>query len=340
MRPDFFKATVVGVPFVDVVTTMLGPTIPLITVEWEEWGDPRKEEFYFYMKSYSPVDNASKSLELSSHSCYYWNNGIATVKGYGTGDIHPNVSGSEGSNWNGGNNNRGSHNSVNKDKQGQSSPGSMEKISAESCPASDRLVNNSDSGQTEAIESKCDTRVNSNIGNHDCLNPMKDILHIIEVKKQGRKERRHKEAQDVLATATTAAATSSKLSSFRKDTLEESAHHELTRIGRDVVLYVESLIESIMGGLEGLINILDSKGGFGSLETHRSWEPSDKADLHFVYKDVEGVSTQWDDIQRKLRNLPPKPSASNPIPSLLQKTKIPNLKPNLGSITRQKNSKI
>ncbi|XP_010260605.1 PREDICTED: protein NAP1 [Nelumbo nucifera] len=41
---------------------------------------------------------------------------------------------------------------------------------------------------------------------------------------------------------------------------------ELTKIGRDAVLYVESLIESIMGGLEGLINILDSEGGFGSLE--------------------------------------------------------------------------
>ncbi|KAK6150222.1 hypothetical protein DH2020_017747 [Rehmannia glutinosa] len=42
---------------------------------------------------------------------------------------------------------------------------------------------------------------------------------------------------------------------------------EVTKIGRDAVLYVESLIESIMGGLEGLINILDSEGGFGSLET-------------------------------------------------------------------------
>uniref|UniRef100_A0A5B7B7V9 Protein NAP1 n=1 Tax=Davidia involucrata TaxID=16924 RepID=A0A5B7B7V9_DAVIN len=41
---------------------------------------------------------------------------------------------------------------------------------------------------------------------------------------------------------------------------------EVTKIGRDAVLYVESLIESIMGGLEGLINILDSEGGFGSLE--------------------------------------------------------------------------
>ncbi|KAK0572958.1 hypothetical protein LWI29_001005 [Acer saccharum] len=59
MRPDLFKAAIAGVPFVDVVTTMLDPTIPLTTSEWEEWGDPRKEEFYFYMKSYSPVDNVS-----------------------------------------------------------------------------------------------------------------------------------------------------------------------------------------------------------------------------------------------------------------------------------------
>ncbi|BAF20571.1 uncharacterized protein [Oryza sativa Japonica Group] len=57
MRPDLFKAAVAGVPFVDVLTTMLDPTIPLTTSEWEEWGDPRKEEYYYYMKSYSPVDN-------------------------------------------------------------------------------------------------------------------------------------------------------------------------------------------------------------------------------------------------------------------------------------------
>lgn len=42
---------------------------------------------------------------------------------------------------------------------------------------------------------------------------------------------------------------------------------QVTKIGRDAVLYVESLIESIMGGLEGLLNILDSEGGFGALET-------------------------------------------------------------------------
>ena len=53
------------------------------------------------------------------------------------------------------------------------------------------------------------------------------LYELREVKKQGRKERSHKEAQDVLAAATTAIAASSRLSSFRKDTLEESAHHEV-----------------------------------------------------------------------------------------------------------------
>ncbi|KAH7293575.1 hypothetical protein KP509_28G031500 [Ceratopteris richardii] len=57
MRPDLFKVVVAGVPFVDVLTTMLDSSIPLTTAEWEEWGDPRKEDFYFYMKSYSPMDN-------------------------------------------------------------------------------------------------------------------------------------------------------------------------------------------------------------------------------------------------------------------------------------------
>ncbi|KAI5075235.1 hypothetical protein GOP47_0009311, partial [Adiantum capillus-veneris] len=57
MRPDLFKVVVAGVPFVDVVTTMLDASIPLTTAEWEEWGNPQKEEFYNYMKSYSPVDN-------------------------------------------------------------------------------------------------------------------------------------------------------------------------------------------------------------------------------------------------------------------------------------------
>ncbi len=57
MRPELFQGVVAAVPFVDVVTTMLDSSIPLTTGEWDEWGDPRDEEFYHYMKSYSPYDN-------------------------------------------------------------------------------------------------------------------------------------------------------------------------------------------------------------------------------------------------------------------------------------------
>ncbi|CAI9303238.1 unnamed protein product [Lactuca saligna] len=499
MRPDLFKATIVGVPFIDVVTTMLGPTIPLTTAEWEEWGDPRKEDFYFYMKSYSPVDNVS-----------------ANVSCFSLTDINP------------------------------SDRSSNEKISAESCPTSDLLVNNSYSGQTEAIESKCDTSVKCNLGNHDCLNPMNDILDTIlfdfkgdQEKSRNKGEKRegtrkpkmclqlqllllqllpgfhllgkihlknpltmrvlkvrahsescrairfineglviltgspycsilaidietgspvsygwmfiqlgdkyllHKQSTKWITVMTMApprlekgvgvldkpviekttpgresefdlrksrkmappyrvmlqndnynkreyvvqvlmkganiSAITCDLSELCKDWLSilmivtsarssiNIRHLEkatvstgkegllsegngllemkacnifgsfsqlyleqgpkLTRIGRDAVLYVESLIESIMGGFEELINILGSEGAstrsqlklqmaFDGQERYmkRSWEPSDKADLHFVYKDVEGVSTQWDDIQTKLRYLPPKPSAFKPDP--------------------------
>jgi oligopeptidase B len=57
MRPDLFKGIVAEVPFVDVITTMLDPTIPLTTGEYDEWGDPNRREFYDYMLSYSPYDN-------------------------------------------------------------------------------------------------------------------------------------------------------------------------------------------------------------------------------------------------------------------------------------------
>lgn len=57
MRPDLFAAVVAGVPFVDVVNTMLDASIPLTVIEWEEWGNPADSEYYRYMKSYSPYDN-------------------------------------------------------------------------------------------------------------------------------------------------------------------------------------------------------------------------------------------------------------------------------------------
>jgi oligopeptidase B len=57
LRPDLYRGIVAGVPFVDVVTTMLDETIPLTTGEWEEWGNPKDKVYYDYMKSYSPIDN-------------------------------------------------------------------------------------------------------------------------------------------------------------------------------------------------------------------------------------------------------------------------------------------
>jgi oligopeptidase B len=59
MAPELFHVAVAGVPFVDVVTTMLDASIPLTTLEWEEWGNPNNEEYYHYMLSYSPYDNTT-----------------------------------------------------------------------------------------------------------------------------------------------------------------------------------------------------------------------------------------------------------------------------------------
>ncbi len=56
MRPDLFKGVIATVPWVDVVTTMLDASIPLTTSEYDEWGDPNEEEYYWYMLSYSPYD--------------------------------------------------------------------------------------------------------------------------------------------------------------------------------------------------------------------------------------------------------------------------------------------
>lgn len=59
LRPDLWHAGVAEVPFVDVVTTMSNPDLPLTVNEWEQWGDPRSEPFASYIASYSPYDNIS-----------------------------------------------------------------------------------------------------------------------------------------------------------------------------------------------------------------------------------------------------------------------------------------
>jgi len=60
IRPDLWHGVVADVPFVDVLTTMADPSIPLTTGEYKEWGDPADSAEYLYMKSYSPYDNVEK----------------------------------------------------------------------------------------------------------------------------------------------------------------------------------------------------------------------------------------------------------------------------------------
>lgn len=57
LRPELFAGAIADVPFVDVVTTILDPDLPLSVMEWDEWGNPNEKSFYDYMKSYSPYDN-------------------------------------------------------------------------------------------------------------------------------------------------------------------------------------------------------------------------------------------------------------------------------------------
>jgi oligopeptidase B len=62
MRPDLWKGVVAEVPFVDVITTMSDPNIPLTTNEYDEWGNPANKVNYDYMKTYSPYDNVGAKI--------------------------------------------------------------------------------------------------------------------------------------------------------------------------------------------------------------------------------------------------------------------------------------
>ena len=60
MNPELYNLVIAAVPFVDVVSTMSDPSIPLTSNEWDEWGDPREKDSYDYMLSYSPYDNVEE----------------------------------------------------------------------------------------------------------------------------------------------------------------------------------------------------------------------------------------------------------------------------------------
>jgi oligopeptidase B len=58
MAPHLFAGILAAVPFVDPLTTILDPSLPLTVTEWDEWGNPIEDrDVYFYMKSYSPYEN-------------------------------------------------------------------------------------------------------------------------------------------------------------------------------------------------------------------------------------------------------------------------------------------
>ncbi|WP_434084882.1 S9 family peptidase [Mycolicibacter heraklionensis] len=61
LAPDLFAGVVAQVPFVDPLTTILDPSLPLTVIEWDEWGNPLDDkDVYFYMKSYSPYENITR----------------------------------------------------------------------------------------------------------------------------------------------------------------------------------------------------------------------------------------------------------------------------------------
>jgi oligopeptidase B len=60
LAPQAFGGIVAQVPFVDSLTSILDPSLPLTVTEWEEWGNPLDDpQVYAYMKAYSPYENIS-----------------------------------------------------------------------------------------------------------------------------------------------------------------------------------------------------------------------------------------------------------------------------------------
>lgn len=55
-RPELFAAAVAEVPFVDVLNTMSDPELPLTAIEYDEWGDPHREEDYRVIRDYAPYE--------------------------------------------------------------------------------------------------------------------------------------------------------------------------------------------------------------------------------------------------------------------------------------------
>jgi oligopeptidase B len=96
MRPDLFRAVHAGVPFLDVMNTMMDATLPLTVGEYLEWGNPNEKAAYDYMKSYSPYDNLRSAAypailvttSLNDSQVMYWEPAkyVARLRTLNTGD--------------------------------------------------------------------------------------------------------------------------------------------------------------------------------------------------------------------------------------------------------------
>jgi oligopeptidase B len=96
MRPDLFHVALVGMPFVDVMNTMLDASLPLTVGEYLEWGNPNEKPAYDYMRSYSPYDNVKKQeypitlvrTSFNDSQVMYWEpmKWVAKLRANKTGD--------------------------------------------------------------------------------------------------------------------------------------------------------------------------------------------------------------------------------------------------------------
>jgi oligopeptidase B len=88
LRPELFGGVLAGVPFVDALSTMLDPSLPLTVLEYDEWGNPENKDYYFYIKSYSPYDNVRAQdyppmlieVGLNDSRVQYWEGAKWTAK--------------------------------------------------------------------------------------------------------------------------------------------------------------------------------------------------------------------------------------------------------------------
>lgn len=64
LAPERFAGILAAVPFVDALTSILDPDLPLTVIEWDEWGDPLHDpEVYRYMSEYSPYENVRDDVQ-------------------------------------------------------------------------------------------------------------------------------------------------------------------------------------------------------------------------------------------------------------------------------------